>query len=199
MILKISIMIFTSFFVNAFDEVDFIKIGSNLIDESLPGKKSYLAKKEYFLDLDNDGVSDRLSFNKQAHRDYLEFKYGVFYFPSLGLNSRVERFRLVGINSHIRTLMIFFNEGVQDKLFFQKELRVFFITFDLKGNFSPHLFRSAHIFYEKELIENQYDRRHYRMNLIDLDKDGIKEVVSYFNGVSNVYKYNTNNNIWNKL
>ena len=117
-------MIFTSFFVNAFEEVDFLRIDSDFTKESVLGKNSYLAAREYFLDLDNDGVSDRLSFKKQAHRDYLEFKYGTFYFPSLGINSRVERFRLVGINSDIRTLMVFFNEGVQDKLFFQKELRI---------------------------------------------------------------------------
>jgi len=199
MILKISIMIFTSFFVSAFDEIDFVELSSGSGESISLEKSSFLAEREYFLDLDNDGVADRLSFKKEAHRDYLDFKYGKFYFPSLGLNSRVERFRLVGINSHIRMLMVFFNEGVQERLFFQKELRVFFITFDLKGIFNTHLFRSAHIFYEKERVDNQYDRRHYRMNLVDLDKDGTNEIVSYFNGISNIYKYNTTENIWNKL
>lgn len=183
------LFIFFSPFIQAQDEEFFRKmLGGDLLKTRVRNEKSDFVTEKfaYYYDLTGDGKKERIIPSKQDGSDVLIIKNstGDILFKNrlqaYGVNSGIYKIKLTQIGPGVRALILYYDEGETKWLQRERTFRIYIVTFQ-KGRFAYEAFPGPHIAIQKEKMRNQYWERELRVETLDLNKDGFKEIIiSYF-------------------
>lgn len=159
-------------------------------------KHQYLARSPlYLVDLNGNDRREGLNFIYKDGTYWFELydfkreKLFEYKFQSLGAKAQVHRVRLVEISKNIKALVFYFFEGVTSYVESTATGRLYVLSFengelkDLKMN------RGAPYWYEKKDHLGRYQRRRYEMNVVDIDEDNVKEVITSSGKINHIMRY----------
>ncbi len=153
------------------------------------------SKKEIAIDLNSDKKEDRLIFLKKNGLDIVrvldENKKSVFEgeLQTKGEKSRVFKARLVSLNEDTNTVIIYFYEGSRQSHLYEAGARVYFLTIPKNNLNNISLFEGGHFFHEKLELDEIYFLKEFSVNVVDYNKDGVKEISLVYFKSSRVYHY----------
>jgi hypothetical protein len=149
----------------------------------------------YKIDLNNDKHKEGILYHKDNGKEKLNiFSYEnklikSFELDIFGKNAALQRVLIKSLSSNLRTIILYFYAGEQEYLEFQSQGRLYFINID-NGNLQDmKIFKGPSFWSESKDTYGNYYRRHYNLELNDLNNDGIKEVIVKYSILSNVCYY----------
>ncbi len=158
----------------------------------------------YEFDLNGDGKNESIEIQKRdglnvveifSHNKSLLFTGSL---TGLGVESKIYRLRLIDVSANVRALLVHFYEGKTQSQRFEATARLYFVTFNKTSMDKFSFQKGPQYWHEYEAPRDQYWRRQYAINVMDLDKDGSKEVFINFNSNQSVWKYQ-NSGLWREL
>lgn len=158
----------------------------------------------YRVDLNGDGMEETLQPQKRDGVDWLEIrdtsqrKIFEAKLLAMGGDSALYKIKLVSLSPKVRALILFLDEGKTEGRRFESTARIFVLSFENNDLNTLKLVRGPHFFQEKEAQRDQYFRREYQVNVVDLDNDGVKEISVQFNHIQRILKY-LGNGEWERL
>ncbi len=160
--------------------------------------------KTYYWDLDLDGVDESFFLGKKVQKDLLEIrdKNGIVLFSQLfspqGLGSAFKTIMVKTLEPESPLILIAYDEGYVQKLEFEGQVRLYFLTVQ-KGDWKrAGLFKGPLLFHEKSYLREGHWKRTYRMGVKDFNNDGYNEVFTLFRKNYQVYFYQKENGNWTK-
>lgn len=148
----------------------------------------------YKLDLNNDGRAEGLVFIKRDGLDYLTFfkstgeiLFNARFFAKGG-DGRVEKVYIKPLSKDENLILVHYYEGANKGAIFKSSARLYFIVYEKTKLSNFFMFEGPSYFIEEEKTHS-YKLRGYTVNIIDLDQDGINEIVLKYKNISRVFKY----------
>lgn len=158
----------------------------------------------YEYDLNGDGKTESIEIQKRdglnvieiySHDKSLLFTGNI---SGIGVESKIYRLRVVDISETIRTIIVHFYEGKTQSRHFEATARIYFLTFN-KSKMEKIVFQKGPLYWhEYEAPRDQYWRRKYAINVMDLDKDGKNEIFVNFNRIQSIWQYQ-DSGLWIEL
>jgi len=149
----------------------------------------------YRIDLNNDGIEEYIQSAKRDGVDWIQiidfsgrkvFESKLF---AMGAESSLYKIRLMQISPDVRVLILFLDEGKTQSVRFESTARIFVLSYEKNDLSSLKLSQGPHFYHEREAQREQYGRRHYDVNIVDFDGDGIKEISIQYNHIQRMMKY----------
>lgn len=170
-----------------------------------PGQPKWVfSTPRYEFDLNSDGKNESLTVQLVDGLSVVEIyshdKSLLFTgtLTGVGMDSKIYRLRLIDVSDKVRSLLIHFYEGKTESQRFEATARLYFVTFN-KADMNKFSFQKGpQYWHEYEAPRDQYWRRKYAINIMDLNKDGAKEVFVNFNSNQSVWQYQ-NSGLWREL
>ena len=166
--------------------------------------KLVFSSPRYEFDLDGDGQTESLLIQKRDGLNVLEvYSAGkdLLFTGSItgtGIDSKIYRLRVVDISKEIRSIIIYFFEGKTQSRYFEASARLYFLTFK-KNKMDKMVFQKGPMYWhEYEAPRDQYWRRPYAVNVIDIDKDGVSEIFVNYNQIQFIWRYQESG-LWKQL
>ncbi|MCY4645234.1 MAG: hypothetical protein OXB88_11510 [Bacteriovoracales bacterium] len=145
-------------------------------------------------DLNGDGLLEGLQavkkdrqdwFYVRDHNNHVLFKGRL---QTVGRASRVYRIKINRIGPDLKLLGLYFYDGFSHGDEFYGTSSLYFLTFKQSKLENFKLTQGPSISLEYE-TSYRYRRRRYKIKLEDLNRNGIKEVVIYYNHIKRVFRY----------
>jgi hypothetical protein len=158
----------------------------------------------YKVDLNGDGIEESIQTQKRDGVDWLQisnFSQRVIFEAKLlamGSESQIYKLKLVHIKPEVKTLIVFLDEGFTRGRKFESTARIFLLTWEKNDLDKIRLTQGPHFFHEREGQREQYWRRDYMVNVVDIDGDGTREVAVQFNSINRIMRY-IGNGEWERL
>lgn len=198
--LLLSFLILHSAVLQAQDERFFRKLFSGELrsreEKQKPDDlKFQVAGKQYRLDMNGDGRVESFVSEKRNGIEWLNihnYKGEIIYRTSLetkGLNSWLYKISMRRISPQTKVFILYFYEGAVEYLEYRAQAHVYFLTMDDNKLDSLKINKGAAIFDEYESFKKHYHARPYKLELIDLNKDGVKEILVKYHLNQWVYIY----------
>jgi hypothetical protein len=170
-----------------------------------PGAAKWVfSTPRYEFDLNSDGKNESLTVQVVDGLSVVEIyshDKSLLFTGSLtgaGMDSKIYRLRLIDVSDKVRSLLIHFYEGKTESQRFEATARLYFVTFS-KADMNKFSFQKGpQYWHEYEAPRDQYWRRKYAINIMDLNKDGAKEVFVNFNNSQSVWQYQSSG-LWHEL
>ncbi len=169
-----------------------------------PPPKWVFSTPRYEFDLNGDGKNETVAVQMVDGLSVLEIyahDKSLLFTGSLtgtGVDSKIYRLRLINVSEKVRALLIHFYEGKTQSQRFEASARLYFVTFS-KTNLDKFTFQKGPLYWhEYEAQRDQYWRRRYAINVMDLNKDGANEVFVNFNSNQSVWQYQVSG-LWKEL
>jgi hypothetical protein len=192
------------FNISAQDERYFRQIYSGELtnkEEKIDNFKLVVDSPEHHIDLNRDGLDERLVYSKKDGTDYLKIMdysgRAIFETPfqSHSRFGRIYKIYLKTISPSTDVLVLFYYEGENKSARFEASARLYFISIDNKNLKTLTMFKGPHYFHEFENVRDVYWLRDLAVNIYDYNQDGVKEISVSFNKISRVYFYQ-NRGLW---
>jgi len=157
--------------------------------------KLVFSTPRYEFDLNGDGKNESIAVLKRDGLNVIEIysheKEQIFSgtITGVGVESKIYRLRLVDVSKKSRALLVHFFEGKTQSRYFESTARIYFITFKTDNLSKMSFQKGPQYWHEYEAPRDQYWRRKYAVNVMDLDKDGTNEVFVNFNSSQSIWKY----------
>lgn len=170
------------------------ELGKNSQD-SKKGYKWEVKSPQYQLDLDSDGLSEGIQLQKRDGEDWIVFsgKKGEGFFSAKlqakGRESSLFRINLVTLNPDVKVLVLSFYEGFTHYLQFNGTARMYLISFEHNDLSTMQLAEGPTFWIEREKVDEQYFKRAYSIEILDLNSDKSKEIIVGFNAIKRVLTY----------
>lgn len=154
-----------------------------------------VAGPSYLIDLNGDGIEETLQPQKRDGVDWIEIrnsaKQRIFdaKLLAVGAGSFLYKAKLVALSPKVKALILFLDEGFTAGRRFEATARIFVITYEKNDLETMKIVEGPHIFHEKEAIREQYFRRDYLVNVVDMNKDGQKEISVQYNHIQRIMEY----------
>lgn len=158
----------------------------------------------YNVDLNGDGFDEVIQPQKRDGVDWLEIqdstKRKIFETKllAIGVESVIYKIKLAQLSEKTKVLILFLDEGQTSGRRFESTARIFLLTFDNNDFSTFKLTQGPHHFHEKEGQRDQYWRRNYSVDIRDVDKNGIRDVVVEYNHIQRIMLY-LGRGEWNRL
>lgn len=149
----------------------------------------------YLVDLNGDGIEETIQPQKRDGVDWIEIKDSsrrtVFESElfAAGAHSHLYKAKLVSLSEKIRALVLFLDEGVTEGKAFDATAKIYVVSWEKNDFTSMRIAPGPHFFVERQAIRDQYYRRDYLVNVVDLNKDGQKEIIVHFNHIQRIMEY----------
>ena len=149
----------------------------------------------YKFDLDGDRIEETITPQKRDGVDWLEIrnssetKLFEAKLLAMGAHSHIYKIKVVNLNSKVKALIIFLDEGQTAGKRFESTGRFFVLTFENNDLSTLSMTEGPHFFHEKEAQREQYWRRDYVVNIYDVDGDGTREIAVQYNHIQRIMKY----------
>ena len=160
-----------------------------------PITKVQVSSPEYAVDLNRDGVAERISVEKRDGADYFlvkdrfgDTKLEARLFAK-GVNSKLFKVHLKTLSTGVDALILHFDEGSSGTAVFQSTARLYLVTIEDRNLEKMYLQKGPAFYYEKEILDLLYARRYYNVNVMDFNNDGIREVAVAYNNIQRIYFY----------
>ncbi|MFA7614127.1 MAG: hypothetical protein WCY48_07800 [Candidatus Caldatribacteriota bacterium] len=163
------------------------------IADGLP--KFFVSADPYLMDLNGDGIEERIIPQKRDGVDWLEIQdssHNVIFsakLPSTGVHSHLFRIKMVALNSKVKTLILFLDEGYTHGGKFEAQGMIYLVSFENNDLTTLKLREGAKFFHEVHAQREQYYRRGYKVNVYDIDLDGDREIVVTYRHIQRIFKY----------
>ena len=108
---------------------------------------------------------------------------------AMGSESSLYKIKLVSLSRKVRALILFLDEGFSAGKEFESTGRIFVISYEDNDLSTMKIAQGPHMFHEKESVRDMYYRRDYQVNVVDFNKDGIKEISVQFNHIQRIMQY----------
>ena len=139
-----------------------------------------------------DGV-DWIEIRNTTQRKIFEAKL-----LAMGGESSIYKAKLVYLSSTTKLLMLFLDEGKTSGRRFESTARIYLITFENNDLSTMKITTGPHHFHEREGQRDQYWERDYSVEVRDVDKNGVRDVVVQYNHIQRIMVYKGNGN-WDRL
>lgn len=181
------------------DERDYRKMLSGGLAQVTPeqdGVRDFTVSGDsYLLDLNGDGIEERLIPQKRNGVDWLDIQdssqksiFSAKLF-STGSHSHLFRIKIVNLTPKVKVLILFLDEGSTLGGKLESQGIIYLLSFENNDFSTMKLTKSAKFFHEQKAQREQYFRRAYNVNIYDIDKDGEREIVIEYQHIQRVYKY----------
>jgi hypothetical protein len=149
----------------------------------------------YSIDLNDDGIEEVVQPQKRDGVDWIEIKDSsqrkIFdsKLLAMGGESVIYKAKLARLSPTVKVLMLFLDEGKTSGRRFQSTARIYLITFENNDLATMHITTGPHHFHEKEGQRDQYWLRDYSVEVRDIDKNGVRDIVVEFNHIQQIMIY----------
>lgn len=166
--------------------------------------KYYFEGPAYRLDLNQDQTEEYIQISKRDGVDWIQitdfsgrkvFEHKLF---AMGVESVLYKIRLVQISNDVRALILFMDEGKTQSVRFESSARIFVLSYEKNDFTSMKLNEGPHFYHEREAQREQYFRRTYQVNILDMDGDGQKEISVEYNQIQRIMKY-VGRGVWYRI
>lgn len=153
------------------------------------------SSSSYRIDLNKDGTEEYIQTMKRDGVDWIQISdfSGRKIFESklfaMGAESVIYKVRFTQISRDVKALILFLDEGKTHSVKFESTARIYVLSFEKNNLETLKLSQGPHFYHEKEAQREQYWRRHYQVNIVDFDGDGIKEISIQYNHIQRMMKY----------
>ena len=158
----------------------------------------------YSVDLNGDGIEEMIQPQKRDGVDWIEIrnttqrKIFEAKLLAMGGESSIYKAKLVYLSSTTKLLMLFLDEGKTSGRRFESTARIYLITFENNDLSTMKITTGPHHFHEREGQRDQYWERDYSVEVRDVDKNGVRDVVVQYNHIQRIMVYKGNGN-WDRL
>jgi hypothetical protein len=158
----------------------------------------------YSVDLNGDGIEEMIQPQKRDGVDWIEMrnttqrKIFEAKLLAMGGESSIYKAKLVYLSSTTKLLMLFLDEGKTSGRRFESTARIYLITFENNDLSTMKITTGPHHFHEREGQRDQYWERDYSVEVRDVDKNGVRDVVVQYNHIQRIMVYKGNGN-WDRL
>lgn len=158
----------------------------------------------YRLDLNSDGIEETIQTQKRDGVDWIEIRDAsqrkIFEAKllAMGGNSHLYKARLVALSEKIRALILFLDEGYTKGQHFESTGKIYIVSFENNDLATLSITDGAHFFHEKKAQREQYWRRMFNVNVVDIDGDGVKEIAVQYNSIQRIFRYKASGE-WEKI
>ena len=158
----------------------------------------------YSVDLNGDGIEEMIQPQKRDGVDWIEIrnttqrKIFEAKLLAMGGESSIYKAKLVYLSSTTKLLMLFLDEGKTSGRRFESTARIYLITFENNDLSTMKITTGPHHFHEREGQRDQYRERDYSVEVRDVDKNGVRDVVVQYNHIQRIMVYKGNGN-WDRL
>ena len=168
------------------------------------GNKAQLLKKDYKwevstpaykIDLDGDGEAEGITVSKKDGENWIELsgKLGKPFYrnqiPALRVDSSLFKINFISLSPTVKVLLLNFYEGYTNYLQFNGTARLFLLSFE-NNKLDKISFSTGPSFWiEREKIVDQYFKRLYKVDVLDLNHDSVKEITVSFNRINRTLAY----------
>lgn len=149
----------------------------------------------YSIDLNDDGIEEVVQPQKRDGVDWIEIKDSsqrkIFdsKLLAMGGESVIYKAKLARLSPTVKVLMLFLDEGKTSGRRFESTARIFLITFENNDLATMQITSGPHHFHEKEGQRDQYWLRDYSVEVRDIDKNGVRDIVVEFNHIQQIMIY----------
>ena len=158
----------------------------------------------YSVDLNGDGIEEMIQPQKRDGVDWIEIrnttqrKIFEAKLLAMGGESSIYKAKLVYLSSTTKLLMLFLDEGKTSGRRFESTARIYLVTFENNDLATMKIATGPHHFHEREAQRDQYWERDYSVEIRDVDKNGVRDVVVQYNHIQRIMVYKGNGN-WDRL
>jgi hypothetical protein len=158
----------------------------------------------YKVDLNSDGIEETIQPQKRDGVDWIEIRdtserkifEGALF--AMGAESVLYKIKLVHLSPTVRALILFLDEGHTQGKRFESTARLYLLSYENNDLSTLKLTQGPHFFHEREAQRDQYYRRDFSVNVVDMNKDGTREVSIQFNRIQRIMQY-LGNGLWKTL
>ena len=149
----------------------------------------------YKVDLNQDKYKEGIIYHKDNGRDVLHILshqgelIKSFELDAFGKNAVLDRISIKQLSAETNVMILYFYAGEQEYIDYKGQGRLYFINID-KGSFAKMSIQKGPSFWsEAKDSYGNYHRRHYKVDLKDLNHDGVKEILVKYASISQVCMY----------
>ena len=159
---------------------------------------------KYLIDLNRDGTREKIVLIKRDGLDFFMIKdaFGRVILEeklrAKGGESRIYKIDFRTLSTQTDVMILYFYEGLLSAVNFEAAARIYMVTIDKRDLGSLSMTEGPHYFHEFQMVKNKYGRRSHRVDLSDLNKDGVKEVLVRYSGTQSVWMYQGKGN-WKQI
>ena len=150
---------------------------------------------EYLIDLTGDGRKERIHFVNRDGKDriFVKNSWGKslyqYDFRAVGLDATPYKILFRSLSPSSKVLVIYYYEGYTDYLKLMGSSRLYFLSFDKNDLKTLNMYRGPSVFYEHVAQGKSYRRREYKVELVDFNRDGKRDVLVRYNGILDIFLY----------
>ena len=143
---------------------------------------------KYLLDLNGDGKKEQIHFINRDGLDWMhivDFRGNSIYryvFRASGLDATPYKMRFRNLGPTSKVLVIHYYEGYTDYLKFMGTARLHFLTFEKNDLKTLRMHRGPGVFYEHFEKGNSYRQRTHKVDIVDWNRDGLRDIVVGYGG-----------------
>ena len=155
----------------------------------------------YALDLNRDGIEDFFQTVKKDGVDFIRIMdhFGKIVFErslmTKGNRSRIFKAKLKKISNNVDALILYFYDGHNQAVNFEGSARLYIITIPGRNFSKITLTKGPYFWTEREKASGTYWNRRYSVNIIDYNKDGVREISVNYNKSAKILFY-ADNGLW---
>lgn len=155
----------------------------------------FVAGDAYLIDLNSDGIEERIIPQKRDGVDWIEIQdssHNVLFSGKLlnsGADSHLFRIKFVYLTPKVKVLILFFDEGVTRGRKIEAQAITYLISFENNDLSTMKMQKGARFFHEVKAQRDQYFRRSYDVNVFDVDLDGEREITIEYQHIQRIFKY----------
>ena len=158
----------------------------------------------YSIDLNGDGIEETIQPQKRDGVDFIEIKDSsqrkIFEgkMLAMGGESTIYKAKLAYLSKTTKVLVLFLDEGRTTGRRFESTARIFLLSFENNDLSTLAMTQGPHHFHEKEGQRDQYWRKDYSVEIRDMNKDGVRDIIVQFNHIQRIMLYKGFGE-WNRL
>ena len=178
--------------VQAEDERSFV--GAKSVVPAPPGKALFEHHfPKYLVDLTGDGKKEAIGFvnldgkDRMVVADFRGRSVFQYDFRAVGLDATPYKILFRSLSPSSKALIIHYYEGRTDHVKFMGSARLYFLTFEKNDLKTLSIYRGPSVFYEH--LEKSYRQRNYKVNIVDFDGDGRRDVLIQYSGIRDIFLY----------
>jgi hypothetical protein len=159
------------------------------------GPQFTVSGAHYRVDLDGDRIEEVVIPQKRDGVDWLEIRnssqrtlFEARLLP-MGAFSALYKVKLVHLSTTTKALLLFLDEGHTVGRRFESTARLFVLSYEDNDLSRATLVMGPHFFHETEKQRDQYLRRDFTVNVVDVDGDGTREILVHYNHIQRLLRY----------
>jgi hypothetical protein len=154
-----------------------------------------VASKDYLVDLNSDGESERINITKNEFEDKLQIFTNMGKrlfeqkFTAMGKESAIYKLRVRSISKSVRVIIVYYFEGIIDSTLYQSQTKTHFLTIENNDLTSIYSSKGSYIENEKGVLDISFYKKTLQLKFKDFNHDGRDEIIIGQKGLQRVFLY----------